>query len=731
MKTNDLLTILSKKLLIIILAIIFLILAGVYLWENNKFDFVKNKLAYEVTRKTDSLYTIKYDSLFFNELTGEAFLKNIRIIPDTFRVKNRSAAEMPYLLLDVTIKSITVKGVKTDKALKGAEIIGDSVIINEPKIIVYFLKPIKKETKIDKEANAIYKQILGSLDLIKVGQVSIRNAEVHAINFINHYRQFDINKTTIDLHDVRIDSLHNEDSSRILFCKDASFNIDQFTSYNDNKTELNINDIKFSGKERKLSFFKLLLNRFDVTSPEGIKLVEANDFFISGINTFEIVKNKNIFIDSIQCEHILFYRPPSISGSPKPVVSKRLTPKDTAGFRRAYSLDLKNIYFPDISVIEITPPQSKNNFILGKFILKVRGIKADEILDMQLHPVNNTKEVDLFCHNISYNSADNLYHYNLQNIRINSLTKQINIANFKSIPSLSEPAFAKQAKVQKDRYEISLSDISLNKINIDRLLEKELVCDNLTVNNSSIKIYRDISYPLARANKVGNYPSQVLMKSDIPINIQHTSFNNTYLEYKEKNPTSGKAGTINFDEGKVTINNMSNMPEAIKLNNVMTVNYQTKVLGSLPLNTTFKFILNANDGKFTASGSLGRCDAKVLNQISMPMAMVKIDTGTIDDADFNFTGNDYGARGEFVMKYKDFKITMFKKGEENKLPKKRGFLSVLANTFIKNENPHDGKLRSFTVEYDRDPSKSFFNLVWKSVFTGMRGTLGMPTGKIK
>ncbi|MEO6330717.1 MAG: hypothetical protein ABIO55_17415, partial [Ginsengibacter sp.] len=324
-----------------------------------------------------------------------------------------------------------------------------------------------------------------------------------------------------------------------------------------------------------------------------------------------------------------------------------------------------------------------------------------------------------------------LYRYNLKNIRLNSLVKEVSVAGFKVIPSLSESTFAKQAKVQKDRYEIDFKGITLDHVNLDRLLEKKVVGQNLTVNNSNIKIYRDISYPLAKVNKVGNYPSQVLMKSDIPINIQHTSFNNTYLEYKEKNPVSGKAGTINFDKGKITINNMSNIPAAIKLNNLMTVNYTANVLGTLAMNTTFKFFLNAGDGKFTAKGSLGRCDAKALNQISMPMAMVRIDTGTIDEANFDFSGNDYGARGEFVMKYKDFKITMFKKGEENKVPKKRGFLSILANTLIKNENPHDGKLRSFTVEYDRDPSKSFFNLVWKSVFTGMRGTFGMPTGKIK
>src|SRR5437868_2076734 len=114
MKIDDFLTSFSKKLLIVLLAIIFLLIASVYLWQHNKFDFVKNRMAYEISNKTDSLYTIKYDSLFFNEITGEAFLTNIRIIPDTLRIKNKLPAQLPYVVLDVAIKSLTVKGVKTD-----------------------------------------------------------------------------------------------------------------------------------------------------------------------------------------------------------------------------------------------------------------------------------------------------------------------------------------------------------------------------------------------------------------------------------------------------------------------------------------------------------------------------------------------------------------------------------------------------------------------------------------
>ncbi|MEP6594347.1 MAG: hypothetical protein ABJA71_00310 [Ginsengibacter sp.] len=729
MKINDLLHSLSKKLLVIISGLIIVVAAIFYFWQSIKLAFVKNKLANVVFEQTDSLYTIKYDSLFFNELTGEAFLKNIRIIPDTSRIKNKPSAQIPYVLLDVTIKSIDVKGVKTDKALQGTEIVGDSIIIDEPKITAYFLKSIKKQTRIDAEAKETYRQILRKFNLIQVGKVAIKNAEVHAINFVNHYKQFDINNTSIYLSDVRIDSLHSEDTSRILFCKEASFQIDEFTAYNDNRSELSVKDIKFSGMQRKLSFLKLLLNRFEGDAPGGIKLIEANEFFISGINSFEVIKNKNIFIDSILCKHISFYRPPSVAATSKPIVKKRVLPADTTGFRRAYSLELKNIYFPAIDIIEITPPASENNFKSGNFVLKIRDIKADEIMQMQLNPIAHTKEIDLFCDNYSYNSSDNLYNYNLRNIHLNSLLKQISIQSFKVIPLFSEAVFAKKVRVQKDRYEINLADLSLNNINLDHILDKEIVAGNLIVNNSSIKIYRDLSYPLEPTNKIGHYPSQMIMKSDLPLNIKKVSFKNIYLEYKEKNAKTNKPGTVTFEQGEINIDNVTNIPAVIKENNVMTINYKANVLNTLLLNATFKFFLNSTNGKFSVSGTLGSCDAKDLNKISVPMAMIRIDTGFINGANFNLTGDDYGARGEFVMRYKDFKIALLKKGEEN-TGKKRRLLSALANTLIKNNNPQKGKLRSFTVEYDRDPAKSFFNLVWKSIFTGMKGTFGMPTEKI-
>jgi hypothetical protein len=45
---------------------------------------------------------------------------------------------------------------------------------------------------------------------------------------------------------------------------------------------------------------------------------------------------------------------------------------------------------------------------------------------------------------------------------------------------------------------------------------------------------------------------------------------------------------------------------------------------------------------------------------------------------------------------------------------------------VKNENPKDNELRqpNFTVE--RNKYSSFFNLVWKTILTGILKTIGIP-----
>ena len=85
------------------------------------------------------------------------------------------------------------------------------------------------------------------------------------------------------------------------------------------------------------------------------------------------------------------------------------------------------------------------------------------------------------------------------------------------------------------------------------------------------------------------------------------------------------------------------------------------------------------------------------------------------------------------MYYSDLKVELLKEGEDGAPIKKKGLLSFLANTLvIYDANPAKNKpLRVAQVDFKRAPTSSFFSLLWKGLFSGMRESLGIGGMKVE
>jgi len=101
--------------------------------------------------------------------------------------------------------------------------------------------------------------------------------------------------------------------------------------------------------------------------------------------------------------------------------------------------------------------------------------------------------------------------------------------------------------------------------------------------------------------------------------------------------------------------------------------------------------------------------------------MASSEKGDINKVAFTINGDDYNGRGEALVLYQDLKIKLLKKSDDEL--KKKGLASFFANTLIKNNNPDNNKLRKGVIDFKREINKSFFNLLWKSVFSGVKSTM--------
>jgi hypothetical protein len=200
------------------------------------------------------------------------------------------------------------------------------------------------------------------------------------------------------------------------------------------------------------------------------------------------------------------------------------------------------------------------------------------------------------------------------------------------------------------------------------------------------------------------------------------------IEYKEKNPQTAKSGVVVFDNVSASLLNVSNTKDN---NGILTVNFNSRFLNLVPLTARLQFYMKNKNGKFTVNGSMKTTDATIFNPLSKPMALVAINSGTIQSLDFNFICDDYKAKGIIQLLYSDLKIKILKQeepGTSEYKPKK--MISLIANITIPDANPQKNKpVRIVTVNHVRDTQRSIFNLIWKAIFEGAQKTVGID-GKL-
>ena len=128
--------------------------------------------------------------------------------------------------------------------------------------------------------------------------------------------------------------------------------------------------------------------------------------------------------------------------------------------------------------------------------------------------------------------------------------------------------------------------------------------------------------------------------------------------------------------------------------------------------------LRNEDSVFTITGEIGAMEAVAINPVAEPLGMVSIVKGKINSLVFNMEGTNYKGTGKATFLYSDLKLEVLKMKEA--ALKKKGLVSFLANTLVKNDNPKNGDTRVSDISFDRDVKKSFFNLVWKSILSGVK-----------
>ena len=702
-----------KKLYKILLVVIAVAAIGGYLyWQNNKKKIVKDSITDAVAKKTDSLYYIHYDSSHIDEINGNATFYNVVLQSDSAqKVSLNSTDSLPNALYNIRIKQVEVGGADIIGLMSKATVSARKILLIKPTILVINTgadqpKPFTKNDTLE-----LYQKILGKFTSIKADTIQVSEGTLMITNKLGK-PQTTIEKINVTLKNFLVDNTKNYESILSYFVKDIHVTVDniQLPTSKNNK-RINLEKVEYNANTRSLQI--MAIRQFQVNNMQPV--IDLKKILISDLNTNSFIFQQRLKAGEINCDGglITIYVKKSKKGSKAGEQSIELS---TDMIDQA---QVAGIHLGSTKVIIVNNQEAgKKPFTLSNVQFDVKkNLKITE--GTTVNSLINNSEWVLSADGFSISTKDKLYKLNVGDFVINKAISQVKIKQVLLKPLLTEVQFVKQSSFQNDLYNLDFNNIVLSGVNLKRLLSnQELEVDHASF-QPIIKIFNDRTLPPDSSSKVGKYPQQSLLKLKYPIYLHTLQIKNGTVSYREKALKSELTGDVFFNHINATLSNVTNIPERIKQSNLLKLHATAKFLDAGDLETDWQFPLNADNGAFTIKGKMTEMNAVTLNSIIEPLAMASINEGKIDAVTFAIEGTDTKATGDILFLYRNLKMEVLKKGDEEEL-KKKGLLSLLANILIKNENT--SAANSKNVLYERDISKSFFNLVWKTVFTGVKNT---------
>lgn len=461
------------------------------------------------------------------------------------------------------------------------------------------------------------------------------------------------------------------------------------------------------------------------TAPADLFTLRLKSLAVDGITPVDLLKKKNlnlniIYVDQPQLE-IFHHNSNKKDGS-----------QDTGSFYQRIrnelgSFELKKLLLRNLDLTY----HNMQNKVQSSF--KDLFIEFDSILVNSETQFDTTrflyaKDATISLKDFMHKTADSIYTLKLDSIAIKAARNIVTIKNLQLAPRVTKAEYRKIMKVRKDRYSINVNDIVLDNINWWRFLADEgLFIGNGTIANGDIEVYSDKGIPAGNEKKIGGYPHQQLFKADLPLYVGKIGVKRLNVTYSERNIKTGKEGDLVFKNTYATLNNITNIADSIKRRPNMTIDATSSFMGSGALKAGFNFSLaRQKEGIFSVYADLGELDGTVLNKAVVPLASVEIEKARLRRLKVNINGNNYDARGKILLTYTDLKIQVLKKDDDGSL-KNRGLVSFIANNFkINKEYPKKGeKAEAFNSYHKRPLEKSFFSLIWKTIFGGLKQTVGI------
>ena len=370
----------------------------------------------------------------------------------------------------------------------------------------------------------------------------------------------------------------------------------------------------------------------------------------------------------------------------------------------------------------------KSIFVVNSVNLLLTSLIVDPDFPLKTLIDKRYKESKFSLGAINFNSEKGFYDFALNGVDLDITENRLVLKDFQLKPKYSKSQFGKKFGKQTDRIAVEIKNIEIAGFDLEKYFTAgDLLISTIKIDGVDLEIYRDKNDPFDFEN-FPKFPWQALAGIEVPFQIDTISVRNSVIRYEELAPERPEAGKVPLSNVKVDIFKCSNKPDYIAKNGPMICLLEAKLFNEGDMFVQINVPSDFSSSEFEFHGRIDRMNMQAFNMITELNVMVNIEEGQLDSLIFWAHANEKISTGQMVMAYKNLKINVLKKENENKESQNQfGMLSWLSNQMIRGFNPSQKKPgeKPMVAEIfvERDINKSVFNYIVKSIISGIKATL--------
>lgn len=462
------------------------------------------------------------------------------------------------------------------------------------------------------------------------------------------------------------------------------------------------------------------INNLTPESSDNLFQLTADQLNFSGINIIGFLMKRKIMMKGILLEKPDIVLLKMRESAPKDTVKKSLYER-IPDFMKGAKLSFLKVNELSFSQKELGHSKDSVNRLTG-LSFSVEELNLDSVGMKDSTVVWFSKDIKVHSKSLKYTPHDGMYFFKAEKVDLSTKNRTLEIEAFKVIPLYKELEFSHKLGKQGDRFNILVPMLKTNDFDFEKLEnEGKVSMRNVIVENGYVLVFRNKKMPAQNKNSIQNAPQLALQRLKVPVFVDSLKLKGFEIHYRELNPESNEVGDVFFTNLEGTLTNITNDSLALKSNHWLKSNFSMNFLGNVKLNLDLNFNLDSKIGEFNYKGTLGAASASSYNELLVPIAMIKAEDGYFNNISFDVNATINGSSGTVQALYKDMKVSALVKEDSGKIGR-QGLVSFIANMFfVISNNPEEGqaaRLSHFT--YSHPPTRSFFNLMWESIFTGLK-----------